>query len=89
MKTYFKIAASIVFFLSAIQGIAQTDDKPVLARHAISQKPKDNNVSRVLEKNAVSVTMSKSTIDSIQQLNPPQLKRSSGKKMNKDTQDDK
>jgi hypothetical protein len=89
MKAYFKIATSIVFLLLAFQGIAQTDDKPVLAKHSISQKAKDDNASHDLQKNAVSVTMKKSTIDSIQQQNPPQLKRSSSRKTKKGTQDSK
>jgi hypothetical protein len=89
MKTYFKIATSIVFLLSAFQGIAQTDDKPVLAKHTKASKPENTTDSHVLAKNALSVTMSKSTMDSLQQVNPPQLKRSSGRKMNKETQDGK
>lgn len=86
MKKYcFEIVVSAAFLFSALEGMAQTADKPVLERHSSSsssQKMKDMPTPE-LKKNSASVSMNKSTADSLQQLNPPQLKKadySSGQK---------
>lgn len=82
--SYEKVLASTLFLFTTLLSIAQTASKPISTQHASSsQIMQDATIPHELKKNAASVSVRKNTVDSLQQLNPPKLKRkeySSGKK---------
>lgn len=78
MKKNLKIVVSLVFVLSVFNGVAQTDEKPVLERYSSSKSQKNKEESNVvpeLKKSSVNTTNNRNGNESSEQLVAPQLKR--------------
>lgn len=86
-KKCFEVAAIAVFLFSAIQSIGQTTAQPALERHSSpQQKTKDVIVppSELKKLSQTDANVNKNKTDSLQQLNPPQLKRTDSSPTRKD-----
>lgn len=69
----------MVFLLSVFNGLAQTDEKPVLERYSSSTSEKNKEESNVvpeLKRSDVSTTNNTSRSNTTEQLIVPELKRS-------------
>lgn len=78
MKKNLKIVGSLVFLLSVFNGVAQTDEKPVLERYSSSssQNKEVSNVVPELKRSSVDpVTTNKNSSGSSEQVVTPELKR--------------
>lgn len=77
MKKNLKIVGSLVFLLSVFNGVAQTDEKPVLERYSSSssQNKEVSNVVPELSKGSINTTTNKSSSGTSEQLVTPELKR--------------
>lgn len=78
MKKNLKIVVSLVFLVSVFNGVAQTDEKPVLERYSSSssqQNKEESNVVPELKKSSVNTTTSNRNSSETVQLVVPELKR--------------
>lgn len=82
MSKQANILVSIIFLTMTFSGIAQTNDKPVLAKYAVSQKKKDTathtyELKRYAKTDNAAIQRRN---DSLQKAHPPQLIKPSDNK---------